>query len=119
MPLNEWSDRIVIAELADEPQFSEDLDALCARLDDPDVTAAGVAPAPDVILNMEAVSYLNSTNIAQLLRLRKKLILLNRRLRVCSISDSVWSAMLSTGLDGVFSFNDDVSTSLASLHLET
>lgn len=113
MPLNDWSDTIVIAELADEPSFSDDLDTLQARLEED----AKDGKAPDVILNMRGVTYLNSSNIAQLLRLRKKVILSNRRLRLCAVNDSVWSVMLTTGLDTVFNFTDDVSTSLASLHL--
>lgn len=123
MPLTDWSDRIVIAELSDEPALSEDLEALCQRLDELDAApphaaarrAAEDQGAPDVILNMQGVTYLNSSNIAQLLRLRKKLILLKTRLRVCCVNDSVWSLMLSTGLDAVFTFNDDVPTALASL----
>ena len=111
MAINEWSDDILIAELADEPAFSEDVGAVMRRLD-----TAG-ANAPDVILNMEAVSYLNSSNIAQLLRLRKKVISSNRRMRICAVADPVWSVMLVTGLDKVFDFTDDVSTSLASLQL--
>ena len=39
------------------------------------------------------------------------------RLRICSVDDAVWSVMLITGLDKVFEFTDDVSTSLASLQL--
>lgn len=114
MGLNDWSERIVIAELADEPAFSEDMDALCQRLDD--IEAPQV---PDVILDMRTVNYLNSSNIAQLLRLRKKLSHAGKRLRICSVSDSVWSILITTGLDGLFSFNDDVSTSLASLQVTT
>ncbi|MCA9286566.1 MAG: STAS domain-containing protein [Phycisphaerales bacterium] len=111
MAINEWSDDILIAELADEPGFSEDVGAVMRRLD-----TAG-SSAPDVILNMAAVSYLNSSNIAQLLRLRKKVISAHRRMRICAVADPVWSVMLVTGLDKVFDFTDDVSTSLASLQL--
>jgi anti-anti-sigma factor len=112
MPLNDWSDSIVIAELSDEPAFSEDLDALQARLE-----GGEDGDAPDVILDMRGVTYLNSSNIAQLLRLRKRLIMSGRRLRICSANDSVWSVMLTTGLDTVFNFTEDVSTSLASLQI--
>jgi anti-anti-sigma factor len=112
MPINDWSDTILIAELNDEPAFSEDMENLVRRLDD------GGEELPDVIANMQAVSYLNSSNIAQLLKLRKKLTNTGARLRVCAVSDSVWSVLLITGLDKVFDFTDDVSTSLASLQIE-
>lgn len=112
MPLQQWSDRILIAELNDEPMFSEEFGSLMRRLEDKDNAT------PDVIVDLKRVTYLNSSNIAQLLRLRKKLENSERRLRVCSIGDTVWSVMLVTGLDNLFEFMDDVSTSLASLQIE-
>jgi anti-anti-sigma factor len=115
MALTDWSEDILIAELSDEPSFSDDMDALCRRLDHPPKN--GVA-APDVILNMNSVSYLNSSNLAQLLKVRKKLSLAGRKLRVCAVNDAVWSVLMTTGLDQVFSFNDDVSMSLASIQME-
>ena len=113
MGLNDWSDEIIIAELTGEPAFSEDMDALIDRID-----RTPEAQMPNVILDMRSVDHLNSSNIAQLLRLRKKLTLSGRRLRVCSVNDRVWSVLLTTGLDSLFTFNDDVATSLASLHIE-
>ena len=112
MPINNWSESIIIAELSDEPAFSDDLDALDAKLSELD---AGTLP--DVVLDMRGVSYLNSSNIAQLLRLRKRIILGESRLRICCLNDGVWSVLLTTGLDGVFTFTDDVATSLASLQI--
>jgi len=113
MPINDWSQDIVIAELSDEPAFSDDMDSLLRRLDG----ATKTEGVPDVILDLRGVSYLSSSNIAQLLRLRKKISLTDRRLRICSVTDPVWSVLLTTGLDAVFSFTEDVSTSLASLQM--
>jgi hypothetical protein len=118
MPIIEWSDRIVIAELSDEPAFSEDMEALIVRLEGEDGPGSrSAADMPDVIANMQNVTYLNSSNIAQMLKLRKKLQMADRRLRLCAVNDSVWSVLLTTGLDGVFSCTEDISTSLASLQL--
>ena len=111
MPIEDWSDEIVIAELHDEPSFSEDMDSLTSRVEQM------TSDLPDVILNVQAVSYLNSSNIAQMLKLRKRVLDGGGRLRVCSIDDRVWSVMLATGLDNLFSFNEDVATALASLQL--
>ncbi len=33
MPLNSWSNTITIAELSDEPLFSEDMDAVVEQID--------------------------------------------------------------------------------------
>ena len=111
MPLQQWSDSILIAELNDEPMFSEDFESLMGRIEDKENAT------PDVIVDLKNVTYLNSSNIAQLLRLRKILDSAGLRLRLCSIGDAVWSVMLITGLDKLFEFMDDVSTSLASLQI--
>jgi hypothetical protein len=156
MPITPWSDRILIAELSDEPLFSEDMESLSQRLGPaaagrgPGPAALGHRPgasgsgprglsrapghaeadsgassgdgsgeggAPDLILNMKSVTFLNSSNIAQLLRLRKQLLAAQRRLRICAVADPVWSVLLLTGLDKVFDFTSDVSTALASLQM--
>ena len=112
MPLQDWSETTLIAEMNDEPLFSEDFDALMARLD------SAVDAVPDVIVNMLAVTRLNSSNLAQLLKLRKSLLNHDRRLRICSVDDALWSVFLVTGLEKLLSFTHDVSTSLASLQIE-
>ncbi len=113
MPLQDWSESTLIGEMNDEPLFSEDFEALMKRLESTD------GDAPDVILNLLGVSRLNSSNLSQLLRLRKTLISRDRRLRICSVDDSVWSVFILTGLEQLFSFTDDVATSLASLQIES
>ena len=110
MPINDWSEEIVIAELTDEPAFSEELGTLTRRFETEGQRA-------HVILDMRGVSYLNSSNIAQLLRLRAKVTSAKKALRMCSVRDSVWGVMMVTGLDKIFEFNDDVSTALASIQL--
>ncbi|MEX2219758.1 MAG: STAS domain-containing protein [Phycisphaerales bacterium] len=108
----DWSDDIAIAELADEPALSDELNGLIARIQD------AAHPAPHIVLNLAGVTYLNSSNIAQLLRLRQNLAKRGRRLKLCSITDQVWSVMLVTGLDKVFMFAPDPMTALAGLQLE-
>ncbi|MHC5008983.1 MAG: STAS domain-containing protein [Planctomycetota bacterium] len=112
MPLQDWSESTLIAEMNDEPLFSEDFDALATRLEE------SKESMPDVIVNLKDVSRLNSSNLAQLLRLRKLVLSRRRRLRICAVGDIVWSVFLMTGLDKLFEFTDDVATSLASLQIE-
>lgn len=112
----DWSDNIAIAELNDEPGLSEELASLIDR-----VKAAGGGAdrhVPHVVLNFSGVTYINSSNIAQLLRLRQSLGKHGRRLKLCCMSDPVWSVMLVTGLDKVFQFAPDPMTALAGLQLE-
>ncbi len=108
----DWSDDIVIADLADEPTLSEELASLVSRLEQTG------GETPHVVLNMRDVTYLNSSNIAQLLNVRRALRERQRSLRVCSVADSVWQLFLVTGLDKVFVFAPDPASAIASLQIE-
>ncbi|MBL9031575.1 MAG: STAS domain-containing protein [Phycisphaerae bacterium] len=108
----DWSDDIAIAELTDEPALSDELNLLLERAKGED------GPVPHVVVNLGAVTYVNSSNIAQLLRLRQVLGKQGRRLRICSASDEVWSVFIVAGLDKIFHFAPDPMTALAGLQLE-
>jgi len=73
---------------------------------------------PSIVLNFGQVTYLNSSNIAQLLKLRKHVNEASRAMRICSLNDEVWSVFTVTGLDKVFTFAPDPMTALAGLQLE-
>lgn len=108
MPVQQWSETVVLAELADDPQFTDDLTSMIEQC----TQNVGL----DVLLNFGGISYLNSSNIAKLLKLRKLVIINNRRrLRLCGINTHVWGVFLVTGLDKIFEFVDDVPSGLASL----
>ncbi|HZW11350.1 MAG TPA: STAS domain-containing protein [Phycisphaerales bacterium] len=110
--MGDWSDNIIVTELADEPSLSEELNILIDRL------TSAVGKPPSVVLNFANVTYLSSSNLAQLLKLRKVLADAGSALRLCSVSDEVWSVMMVTGLDKVFQFAPDPLTALAGLQLE-
>lgn len=109
----DWSDNIVIADLTDEPALSEELTNLAERLN-----ATEPAKVPHVVLNFGQVSYIQSSNLAQLLRIRKRISECARQMRLCSVTDEVWSVLMVTGLDKVFRFAPDPMTALAGLQLE-
>jgi anti-anti-sigma factor len=109
----EWSNDIVIASLEDEPGLSEELQSLAERLE-----GSPSDETPAVILNLADVTYLNSSNIAQFLRLHRHLEDRGRPLRLCSVSDQVWSVMLLTGLDKVLGFAPDPATAIASIQID-
>ncbi len=110
MPIENWSDTIVLAELQDDPGFTDDLAALIDLLEKNNKL--------DAVLNFEGVNYLNSSNIAKLLRIRKLLLSNERQLRLCAVNTHVWGLLLVTGLDKVFSFCDDVAQGLASVQID-
>lgn len=113
MPIN-WSDGILICDLADEPDLSEELGSVFAKL-----METKADDVPDLVIDMSGVSYLNSSNIAQLLRVRKALIEANRKMVICTVADPVWSLMMLTNLDRVFQFAPDKPTAIAKLQLES
>lgn len=111
MGIKDWSENIVLADLQDDPQFSDDLNALSDLVQKRN--------GCDVVLDMSGVSYLNSSNIAKLLRLRKLLQSdYTGRLKLCAVNTGIWGVLLVTGLDKIFEFCDDVPSGLASLQLE-
>ena len=110
MPIDNWSDNVLLVELADDPQFTDDLTSVQEAVEQRDDL--------DVVLNFQEVTFLNSSNIAKLLKLRKTVVMSNKRkLHLCAISIHVWGVFLVTGLDKIFDVYDDVATGLASLQL--
>ena len=63
MSIEQWSEAVILAELGDDPQLTDDVAAIieqCTR-----------EPRQDVLLNLSGVNYVNSSNIAKLLKLRQ------------------------------------------------
>jgi anti-anti-sigma factor len=108
MPVQEWSDDILVVELNDDPQFSDDMTAA--------VEAAESSPR-HVVLNMSTVGFINSSNIAKLLRLRKQLIGAQKRMILCGVTTQVWGVLMVTGLDKILEFTKDIATALATVQL--
>ena len=108
MAIQKWSDSITVVELCGEPQFSDELTTL--------LEVQEQTPS-DVVVNFSAVSFINSSNVAKLLRLRKQLMSTDRRLILCGVNAQVWGVFLVTGLDKIFEFTNDISTALATLQM--
>lgn len=110
MSMELWSETVVLGELSDDPQFTDDLNAILEQ--------CSTTPTVDALLNFAGVNYLNSSNIAKLLKLRKLIVVTNqRKLKFCNVNRHVWGVFLVTGIDKLFDFVDDVPTGLASLQI--
>lgn len=109
MPVEKWSDRVTVARLTDDPQLTEDLLAL---------ELSHAAGPQDVVLDFSGVNYINSSHLARLLKLRKKIVAADGKLLLCGVDKQVWGAFAVTGLDKVFAISDDVTTALATLQIE-
>ncbi|MEM8738976.1 MAG: STAS domain-containing protein [Planctomycetota bacterium] len=110
MPLQKWSDDIWVCQLSSEPAFSEDVDTLLSRYE------ASGAP-PHVVLDLSEAEVLNSSNLSQMLRVRKLVSDAGRRVKISGPSNAVWTLFLTMGLDQVFDFAQDTATALAELQL--
>ncbi|MEX0655170.1 MAG: STAS domain-containing protein [Phycisphaeraceae bacterium] len=110
MAVQQWSDRIWVARLVGGAAFADDLAYLHAHLPRQAVT-------PDVVLDLAGVDAITSANLAQLLGVRRLLLQHDARLRLTAPNDAVWTLILTTGLDKVFTFAPDAATALAELQL--
>lgn len=106
-----WSDDITVSELSDEPALSEELGSLIAHVE------GQTQRASHAVLNFNDVTYVNSSNLGQLLKLRKKLTESGRSVVLCGVCDEVMSVIRVTGLDRVFHFAPDPLTALAMLQI--
>lgn len=110
MAVEQWSETVLLGELGDDPQYTDDLSAIIEQ-------CTGNTQL-DVLLSFANVHYLNSSNIAKLLKLRKLVTITNeRKLKLCSINRQVWGVFLVTGLDHIFDVVEDVPSGLASLQI--
>lgn len=117
----EWSDSIVLAQLSDEPALSDELNGVIDRVGEVAAEQAsgdGAGRVPHVVVDLSSVTYLNSSNLAQLLRLKQAVSEAGRQLRLCAVGDEIWSIMMVTGLDKVFVFAPDTMTAIAGLQIE-
>lgn len=110
MPIQEWSENIWVAQVGDEPAFSEDLGILRDRIDRQDALI-------HVVIDLAGVTHINSSQLSQLLRVRKTMIDNDAQLRLASPNEQVWAVFLATGLDKVFTFCEEVSAALAQLQM--
>ncbi|MBE0536441.1 MAG: hypothetical protein IH624_12300 [Phycisphaerae bacterium] len=109
MGIQNWSDNIILVNLAQEPQLGEEL-----------MTVTGMVKETqdvDVVVDFADVSIITSSSIAKLLKLRKALLDCNHRLVLSSVSRRTYSVFTVTGLEGVFEFVEDQFLALAGLQL--
>lgn len=123
MPIEKWSDNVLVVHLSDDPQLTDDLESL-AKLAQPGGGGGNSGKGADgsrkpinAVLDFAGVSYVNSSNIAKLLRVRQATVSSDGKLILCGMTTQVWSAFLITGLDKVFTFSDNVPTALATIQM--
>lgn len=110
MVTQDWSDNIIMVNLADDPELTDELNALNDRMQ---------MDSKDIVLNFAEVHFLNSSNISRLLKLRKFVMDKKRKLCLCCISIQVWGVFLLTGLDSLFDVAEDTASALTSIQMKS
>ena len=111
MAIQQWSEHIMVVDLSDDPNFSEEILTVGDRL--------GHGHPCHVVINLADVTRLSPPNITQMMMLWEMVDHCDKHLKVCGVRDSVWSSMLVSELDKFFEFCQDVPNALATLQLET
>lgn len=126
----QWSESILVADLAGEPDFSEELSAVHERVsasplgelhgEQAQVHSGGqaVAHGLNVVLNFAAVDYVNSSNIASLLRMRRTVSEHGGVLVLAGLNDEIRSVLSLTGVGRLFRLAPDTMTALALVQLQ-
>jgi len=108
MTIQEWSEDVLLSQVNDDPQFTDEINSLIER----------VRECPhSVVVDFSGVTFINSSNIARLLRLRQAIQTCGGKLVLCKVNTQVWGVFLVTGLDKLFDFKNDVTTALATLQM--
>ena len=109
MGIQNWSENIILVNLAKEPQMGEELQVVTAMATD-NVDS-------NVVVDFADVDIVTSSSIAKLLKLRKVVAGNDQYLIFSSTSPQIRNIFTVTGLDDVFDFVDDQFIALAGLQL--
>ncbi len=108
MAVEHWSETVLLGELGDDPQYTDDLTAIIEQATNNTQT--------DVLLNFSNVDYLNSSNIAKLLKLRKLVAHdNNRRMILSTVQSNVWGVIRISGLHRNLEIVPDIPSALAAI----
>lgn len=109
MGIQNWSEDIVLVELAQEPQIGDELTAVTEIVRD--------RGDCDVVIDFTSVDIVTSSSLSKMLKLRKLLADCGHRLVFCNVAAATKGIFTVTGLDGIFELADDKFVALASLQM--
>ncbi len=109
MGIQNWSENVILVNLAEEPQMSEELQTVMEIIRD--------RVDCDVVIDFSGVAIVTSSSIAKLLKILKTLNSCDRRMIFSGVGVKTRQIFDLTGLNTVFEFVDDQFIALASLQL--
>jgi anti-anti-sigma regulatory factor len=109
MGTQEWSENILLVELAQEPKMNEELKLLINRV--------RTEEKYHVVIDFSSVDVITSSSLIKLLKLRKLLVDQEHRLVFSTMFAATMGIFTVTGLDKFFEFTNDRFVALANLSL--
>ena len=109
MGIQNWSESVILVNLAAEPQMSEELKTVTEIARD--------RGNCDVVVDFAAVELITSSSLAKLLKLQKVLKDCECQLILCGLNNRTRSVFNITELETIFEFTEDPFIALASLQL--
>ena len=109
MGIQNWSEDVILVNLAAEPQMSEELKTV--------IEIGRDRGNCNVVVDFAAVELITSSNLAKLLRLQKVLKDCECKLILCGMNNRTRSVFNITELENIFEFAEDHFIALASLQL--
>ena len=109
MGIQDWSEEIILVNLACEPEMGEEIQLVIDSIKE--------NGSRDVVIDFADVDIVTSSSIAKLLKLRKVLVDCDRRMVFSSVKPHTQKIFVVTGLESVFEFVEDQFLALAGLQL--
>lgn len=109
MGIQNWSENVILVNLANEPDMGEELQTVIGIVSENE--------GLDVVIDFADVEIVTSSSIAKLLKLRKVLHDNGQKMILSTVRPKTKSIFAVTGLDTVFEFVEDQFIALASLQL--
>ncbi|MBN2271518.1 MAG: STAS domain-containing protein [Sedimentisphaerales bacterium] len=109
MPIQQWSDEIIIVDLPDEVETTKELVSVVEFLAD--------KTNFNVVIDFTGVAQISSAGLLRLLQLRQLTASGGRRLVLCNIDPSTEELFSVTGLNDVFDLTADKFSALATLEM--
>jgi len=109
MPIQHWSDAIIILELQAEPEMTDELNSIAQYV--------GEREKYNVVVDLTDVGQITSASLSRLLRLRKLTAEGGGRLVLCNMPPDTEDVLDVTGLSDVFELTRDKFAALATLEM--
>ncbi|MBN2138955.1 MAG: STAS domain-containing protein [Sedimentisphaerales bacterium] len=109
MGIQYWTHDIVIVDLPEEPQISDELDGVA------EIVSAGRGCA--VVLDFSEVDIVTSSSLSKLLELQRLVANAGRRIILCCLDTAIEGILKAANLEGCFELADERFIALTTIEM--